>query len=85
MPCAGPSREQRHSSQTQTQCYGRGQRRADNYEEEEEEVLGQLSDDKEDPGLEDSEGQTQSLGKETSIDIYLKDRLSSMSTEKRGV
>jgi hypothetical protein len=54
MPRAGPSRGQRHSSQTQTQRYGRGQRRADNYEEEEEEVLGQLSDDKEDPGLEDS-------------------------------
>jgi hypothetical protein len=54
MPRAGPSREQRHPSQAQTQRYGRSQRHVNNHEEEEEEVVGQLSDDKEDPGLEDN-------------------------------
>lgn len=53
MPRAGPSRSQRQPSQTQTQRYGRSQRRLEE-EEEEEEIAVQNSEDDEEPGLDDT-------------------------------
>ena len=51
MPRAGPSRSQRQPSQTQTQRYGRSQRRL---EDEDEEIAVQNSEDDEGHGVDDS-------------------------------
>ncbi|KAH9987059.1 MAGE family-domain-containing protein [Russula vinacea] len=52
MPRAGPSRSQRQPSQTQTQRYGRSQRRLE--DEDDDEVAVQNSDDDEETGMDDT-------------------------------
>ena len=52
MPRAGPSRS-RQSSQTQTQRYGRSQRRHEE-EDEAEEIIAENYEDDDEPGMEDT-------------------------------
>jgi hypothetical protein len=53
MPRAGPSRSQRHPSQTQTQRYGRSQRRHED-EDGAEEIVAETYEDDDEPGMEDT-------------------------------
>ncbi len=54
MPRAGPSRSQRQPSQTQTQRYGRSQRRHEDEDDAEEIVAETYEDDDDEPGREDT-------------------------------
>jgi hypothetical protein len=51
MPRAGPSRSQRQPSQTQTQRYGRSQRRQED-EDNAEEIVAENYEDDDEPGIE---------------------------------
>jgi hypothetical protein len=53
MPRAGPSRSQRQPPQTQTQRYGRSQRRLED-DDDDEEIAVQNSEDDEEPGMDDA-------------------------------
>ena len=53
MPRAGPSRSQRQPSQTQTQRYGRSQRRHED-EDDAEEIVAENYEDDDEPGMEDA-------------------------------
>ncbi len=53
MPHAGPSRSRRHPSQTQTQRYGRSQRRLEE-EDDDEEIAVENYEDEDEPGMEDA-------------------------------
>lgn len=53
MPRAGPSRSQRQPSQTQTQRYGRSQRRHED-EDDAEEIVAENYEDYDEPGMEDA-------------------------------
>ena len=53
MPRAGPSRSQRQPPQTQTQRYGRSQRRHED-EDDAEELVAENYEDDDEPGMEDT-------------------------------
>lgn len=53
MPRAGPSRSQRQPSQSQSQRYGRSQRRHED-EDEAEEIVAENYEDDDEPGMGDT-------------------------------